>query len=240
MGAAVSAEAVIWHDLECGAYTADLEHWLALAAGRDGPVLDIGAGTGRVALALARAGHEVVALERDEELAAELGRRAGALAIEVRCADACDFALEEPAALAVVPMQTIHLLADRPAFLRCTCAALRPGGLLAVSLLGEGVEPFELELEADAMQLGAVRYESVPTALRREPGGAVLIERRRSRIAAAGVTSSQLDLIRLERCDGATLAEEARGAGFAPAPGRTVAATLEHVGSEIACFEAPR
>jgi len=235
----MSAESVIWHDLECGAYGADLPHWLELAASRPGVVLDIGAGTGRVALALARAGHEVVALERDEELAAELARRARTLAIEVRRADACDFTLERPAALAIVPMQTIHLLADRPAFLRCARAALAPHALLAVSLLGEGVEPFELELEADAVQLGSVRYESVPTALRREPGGAVLIERRRSRIAAAGAPSAELNLIRLERCDAATLADEARAAGFAPAPGRTVAPTLEHAGSEIVCFEAP-
>jgi len=240
MGARVSSEAVIWHDLECGAYSADLPHWLELAADCGGPVLDLGAGTGRVALELARAGHEVVALERDEELAAELARRASGLAIEVRCGDACDFTLERPAALALMPMQTIHLLADRPAFLRCARAALAPGGLLAISLLGEGVEPFELELEADATQLGAVRYESVPTALRREPGGAVVIERRRSRIALAGATSSQLELIRLERCERATLAQEARAAGLAPAPGRTVAATLEHVGSEICCFEAQR
>jgi len=236
----MSAESVIWHDLECGAYGADLTHWLELARSRPGVVLDVGAGTGRVALVLARAGHDVVALERDEELAAELARRAATLAIEVRCADACDFTLERKVALAIVPMQTIHLLADRRAFLRCARAALAPGGLLAVSLLGEGVEPFELELDADAVQLGSVRYESAPTALRREPGGAVLIERRRSRIAATGAPSSELDLIRLERCDAATLADEARAVGFSPRPARTVAPTAEHAGSEIVCFEAPR
>ena len=37
-----------------------------------GPVLDVGAGTGRVALALARAGHEVIALDADPELLGEL------------------------------------------------------------------------------------------------------------------------------------------------------------------------
>jgi SAM-dependent methyltransferase len=236
----MSVEAVIWHDLECGGYSADLPDWLALAgsARAAGPVLDIGAGTGRVALALARAGYEVIAIERDRELAAELARRADGLAIEVVCADACAFALERPVALAIVPMQTIHLLGDRAAFLRCTHAVLAGGGLLAVSLLGEGAEPFELELEPDTVQLGAIRYESAPTALRREPGGAVLLERRRSRIAPAGAPSSQLDLIRLERCDVETLTIEAGAAGFEPFGLRTVGATSEHAGSEIVCLEA--
>jgi hypothetical protein len=51
---------VVWHDLECGAYRADLPLWRELAArARFGsPILDVGAGTGRVALDLARAGHE--------------------------------------------------------------------------------------------------------------------------------------------------------------------------------------
>jgi SAM-dependent methyltransferase len=234
----MSAESVIWHDLECGGYRADLEVWLALAASRGGPVLDVGAGTGRVALELAHAGHDVIALERDEELAAELARRAGGLAIEVVCADACAFALGRAVALAIVPMQTIHLLGDRPAFLRCARAALEAGGLMAVSLLGDGVEPFELELDADAVQLGDVRYESAPTALRREPGGAVVLERRRSRIAPAGAPSSQLDRIRLEGCDAETLTAEASDAGFTLLDTRTVAATAEHAGSEIVCLEA--
>ena len=55
--------AAIWHDIECGAYTADLPLWEELAAG--GTVLDVGAGTGRVALRLARAGCAVTALDRD-------------------------------------------------------------------------------------------------------------------------------------------------------------------------------
>ena len=49
-------------------YPADLALWLELAAAQGGPVLDVGAGTGRVALALARAGHDVTALDREPEL----------------------------------------------------------------------------------------------------------------------------------------------------------------------------
>ena len=39
-------ELVVWHDLECGGYDADLPLWRELAADADGPVLDLGAGTG--------------------------------------------------------------------------------------------------------------------------------------------------------------------------------------------------
>jgi SAM-dependent methyltransferase len=233
----MSTDAVIWHDLECGGYSADLPEWHSLARRYPGVVLDVGAGTGRVALPLARAGIRVIALERDSELAGELRRRTGDLAIEVLCADACAFALAATVSLAIVPMQTVHLLADRPAFLACARRALRPGGVLAVALLGEGVEPFELELEPDAVQLAGVRYESAPTALRRHDG-AVLIERRRSRIAD-GTAQSALDLVRLADCDRETLVAEAVSAGLRPLRNRTVAPTAEHAGSEIVCLEVP-
>ena len=48
---------VIWHDLECGGYAEDLALWRELAMRHGGPVLDVGAGTGRTAIMLARAGH---------------------------------------------------------------------------------------------------------------------------------------------------------------------------------------
>ncbi|MBV9839279.1 MAG: hypothetical protein JO156_14285, partial [Solirubrobacterales bacterium] len=53
---------VVWHDLECGSYHEDLELWRELARRHGDPVLEIGAGTGRVSLELARRGHRVVAL----------------------------------------------------------------------------------------------------------------------------------------------------------------------------------
>ena len=52
------------HDVECAAYDLDLTIWRDLAGRAGGPVLDIGAGTGRVAIDLARIGHEVTALKR--------------------------------------------------------------------------------------------------------------------------------------------------------------------------------
>jgi 2-polyprenyl-3-methyl-5-hydroxy-6-metoxy-1,4-benzoquinol methylase len=59
---------VVWHDLECGSYRADLPLWRELAAREGDPILDVGAGSGRVALELAGAGHRVTALDLDPDL----------------------------------------------------------------------------------------------------------------------------------------------------------------------------
>ena len=235
----MTAEAVIWHDLECGAYAADLPFWSKLARDVRGAVLDIGAGTGRVSLSLARQGHSVIALEREPVLAQELRERARGLAVEVIVADACDFELAPPVALAIVPMQTIHLLEDRAAFLGCARRALAPGATLAVALLGEGVEPFELELDPDAVELDGVRYESAPTALRRDRGS-VVIERRRSRIAGGGGSHTHEDVVLLHELDRATLGREAAAHGLVALGVHRVAPTHEHAGSEIVSLGVPR
>ena len=231
-------DAVVWHDIECGAYAADLPLWLELAAASGGPVLDVGAGTGRVALPLARAGHRVCALDRDQLLLDALRARAGDLDIACVRADACGFALDARFALCLVPMQTIHLLADRPAFLRCAFAALVPGGLLAVALLGTGIEPFDVDLPPDRAERAGVLYESHPTALRLE-AGAIVLERRRERTDATGVRAHD-DVIRLAALDAAGLAAEAADAGFSFAGVRTIPPTEDRAGSEVVILRAGR
>ena len=66
----------VWHDVECAAYTADLDLWRSLAADAGGPILDLGCGTGRVALDLAERGFDVTGVDSDPELVEALRARA--------------------------------------------------------------------------------------------------------------------------------------------------------------------
>lgn len=240
------ADAVAWHDLECGSYEADLPLWLELAQRQDGPVLDIGAGTGRVTLALARAGHEVVALDRDAALLSELRARAAALPVEIVCADARAFDLRRRFGLCLVPMQTLQLLggpAGRERFLRCAREHLEPGALLAAALLPEELEQFDAALGevpyADELRRGDVTYVSRPTALRVERR-AVVLERRRERRppAPASTATAATSVHRLDRVSAARVAAEAARLGFTAEAPRAVPATSEHVGSEVVVLRA--
>ena len=128
---------VIWHDIECGAYGADLPVWCSLASEQGGAVLDVGSGTGRIALELARRGHGVVALDQDPALIAELSRRAADLEIETVVADARGFELDRRFGLILVPMQTIQLLggaSGRAQFLERARRHLEAGGLVAIAI----------------------------------------------------------------------------------------------------------
>ena len=235
---------VIWHDLECGSYTADLELWRELARSHGDPILDVGAGTGRIALDLAALGHEVTALDSSPELLDELSRRSARRPIEVVAADAREFELGRRFALCIVPMQTIQLLggsAGRTRFLHCARMHLVRGGILAAAI-SQTLELYEVFDGApsplpDICERDGVVYSSQPTAVRADRDGFVL-ERRRDIVAADGTRSSSQDTIRLDRMTAEQLELEATGVGFARAGVREVAATDDYVGSEVVILRA--
>jgi SAM-dependent methyltransferase len=99
--------------------------------------MDIGAGTGRVTLALARAGVPVIAVDVEERLLQALERRASGLPVETLIADARALPPGPAVPLIVVPMQTLQLLGGRQGragFLRAARERLAPGGLIAAAL----------------------------------------------------------------------------------------------------------
>ena len=222
---------VIWHDVECAHYRADLPLWRELADQAGGPVLDVGAGTGRVALELARAGHDVTALDVDPELLAALSERAGELPVRTVVADAARFDAGDAAfALVAVPMQTIQLLPDRAGFFRSARRALAPGGLVALAIATE-LEPFEgAELPPpDAAEHDGTRFLSQPTAVRAVPGG-TRIERLRHTIPPG---TAEEDVIVLAAVSAGELAAEGAAAGLRDEGVREIPATADHVGSEV-------
>jgi SAM-dependent methyltransferase len=229
------SRAVIWHDVECGGYAADLPLWRELAVGR---VLDVGAGTGRVALDLARAGHPVTALDRDPALLAVLAERARELPVDTLVADAVAFDAGEAAfGLVAVPMQTIQLLAGaaaRAGFFASARRAVAPGGLVALAI-ADALEDFDEAAEMPAPDVGehdGWRFVSQPTAVRAVDGG-VRIERLREAIGPNGERTAEEDLVVLAAVTAAELAAEGAAAGLRPLPARRIAPTDEHVGSEV-------
>jgi SAM-dependent methyltransferase len=241
MTAATFSPLVVWHDVECGSYRADLPLWLELAAAERGPVLDVGAGTGRVALELARAGHHVVALDREPLLLETLARRAAGLRVEPVVADAGGFDIGRRFGLVIVPMQTIQLLPARAGFLASARRHLERGGLLAIAISG-ALENFgdladEVLPDPDVGAADGWRFASQPTAVRALPH-ATRIERVRRSVSPEGAVSEEDDAIELAHVTVAELEAEGAAAGFAPEPARHIEATAEHVGAEVVLLRA--
>jgi SAM-dependent methyltransferase len=251
---------VVWHDLECGGYRADLPVWHELAQAAGGRVLDVGSGSGRVTLQLARAGHAVTALDRSDVLLAALSERAAGLGVETVCADARSFSLQRRGfSLCVVPMQTIQLLGgaeQRIAFLRCAREHVRPGATIALAILGE-LDTFDstsgtIGPAAERAYVDGLLYLS--RAIRvSETGQRVEIERERrvmlpetgarstasADVRAAGAERGpEIDLIELDSVSVASLEAEGAEAGLHVEPALEIAATNEHVGSWVVMLRA--
>jgi SAM-dependent methyltransferase len=114
------------YDLDLVEDPGDLDLYLALAARTGGPILELGCGTGRVAVPLAAAGHRVTAVDIDPAMLDRARRRADAAGTSgtaiggrIEFVEADMLGLDLPNAgsfrLAIIALNSLFLLATRAA-----------------------------------------------------------------------------------------------------------------------------
>jgi SAM-dependent methyltransferase len=174
------------YDAQYRSYRDDLPFYRRLADDQGGPVLELGAGTGRVTRALAASGHRVVAIERSAAMLDRARERlqAEGLAdrVELIEGDMRTLALPERFPLVIAPFNTLmHATtpADQDATLTGVHRQLAPGGAFGFDLFvprhlgplgvlrqepswqgvgGEGAELFLMQHHDEAAQLIESRY----------------------------------------------------------------------------------
>lgn len=243
-----------FHDAECAGYQADLSLWLALAETTGGPVYDIGSGTGRVSLPLATAGFEVVAIDLEADLLAELERRAAAQGVTVRTAAADMRTLGAqlpadlpPAALVLIPMQSLQLVGgsvERHATFKEARALAAPGAEMAVAIVG-AVEPFDARdaypslLPPDIAYLDGFRFDSTPLAVLQD-GPEDQIDMHRKRVVrdeqGAILGTPEDVVITLQPVTVPQVQAEAVAAGWSIGEVIGMAPTDEHAGGTVVTF----
>ncbi len=230
--------AVTWHDAECGGYASDLPFWRGLAAEHSTPILDLGAGTGRVTLHLAARGHDVVAVDQSSVLAEAIVRRAAETApsgtVDVIVADVRELNLDRRFPLIVAPMQLLHMLGgaeSRRRALRAIARHLAPGGVFAATVLAEPLPPSgRSEPLPDVRDVDGWIHSSLPLEVV-VTDDSVSIVRLRQMVDPAGELTEEVNTLSVDRLQPGVLERDLVSAGLEVFDTAQIPETDEHVGS---------
>lgn len=124
----------------------DVDFYRALAVECGGPVVELGVGTGRIAIPIAEAGVEVIGIDLEPAMLAVARVKAAEVGVAERVrlveGDMRSFTLDEPAPLVTIPYRAfMHNLTteDQLATLAACRRALRPGGRLALNMFNPDI-----------------------------------------------------------------------------------------------------
>lgn len=164
---------------------ATVDGLVALAAG--GPLLELGVGTGRLALPLADRGLTVVGVDASAAMLDRLRAKPGAGRVEVHEADMAD-PLPTPGRFAVVfaAFNTFFNLTDTAAQARClrhAADALRPGGRLVI----EGFVPPAEGLTDGGVSVRDITVDRAVLSVSQHDPGDQVIRGHHVDISAAGI-----------------------------------------------------
>jgi SAM-dependent methyltransferase len=237
--------AAAWQDVECGGYSADLEAWEELAASSESPILELGSGTGRVCLHLARRGHAVWTVDVAAELVAATASRAKAEDLPVRThrADIRDLRLARRFGLVIAPMHVIQMLGGpdvRAAVMRGVADHLGAGARFAAAI----VDGMPQDLEAGSPPLPDVReidgwmYSSLAVDFATE-NGRLDLRRMRQTVSPGGDLTETEHIDSIWLLGAAELEAEAERAGMRAVDRILVPPADGYIGSTIVVTERP-
>jgi SAM-dependent methyltransferase len=136
-----------------------------------GPVLELGIGTGRIAIPLAQRGHEVHGVDASEAMVEVLRSKAGGEDLPVRIADFADVDVEGAFSLVYVVFNTFFALLSQEDQVRCfsnVARRLREGGVFVIEAFVPDMTLWDRDqrmeahhVENDAVVLGASRHDPV-------------------------------------------------------------------------------
>jgi precorrin-6B methylase 2 len=238
----------VWQEVEFGSYGADLPIWVELADQAGGPVAELGAGAGRVALHLAGHGYEVVAVERDLDLIRELEQAAEArgVSLSVVAADLASPAevrLPVSPALAIGPLHLIQIVdeASRPALLARLHDLMAPGGTVALTLVDESTllssGAASAQILPDMRELDGWVFSSEPLWVQ-VGDRALTVRRLRETVSPEGHMERDIHDEVLHRLDPEALELEATDAGFTPKDRLRISSGEDEADSTVVLMEA--
>ena len=123
----------------------------------EGPVLELGVGTGRLALPLARRGLQMHGIDSSDAMVAKLREKPGGDSVAVTLGDFQDFDLTERFSLVLVVFNTFFTLTDQEAQVACFSSVSRhllPGGRFLVEAFVPDLGRFDRGQRVGVVRVG--------------------------------------------------------------------------------------